>query len=130
MAQTCRFLYRTPGTKSIPVIDDTFDRVVVDGIELDPLAVRTFMAQKALPHLWEHLLPLACTHCGKLHLDSDELAYTPHREHACIHCEKGFFAPGRKKKTIGAPMLALVEQMTQHAVRPPQTHTFVLNGEV
>jgi hypothetical protein len=45
--------------------DDTFDRVVLDGIELDEQQLRLFMAQRALTYLIDKVASLRCPSCGE-----------------------------------------------------------------
>jgi hypothetical protein len=42
------------------VLDDTFSEATIDGITLDPLMVRTLMAQNALPHIEGRVLSMKC----------------------------------------------------------------------
>jgi len=113
------------------LIDDTFQSVTVDGIELDPEAVRLWMAQTALPHLSEdNFSSLTCPECKKPHCDSDELAYTPHQLHHCEHCKAEFITPGRKKLVISNPMLQIIQQLSLSATRAPQIHSSFLRPEV
>ena len=46
------------------VIDDTFSKLNIDGLDLDPDMVRIFMAQSALPHIMGRLVELLCPHCN------------------------------------------------------------------
>lgn len=87
----------------MPDVDDTFSKVVIDGVELNPIHVRTYMAQMALPHIRDVITSLKCNGCGNDHFDQDEYAFSPHVEHECEHCGAQFKAAGRKKKVISNP---------------------------
>ncbi|WP_456797018.1 hypothetical protein [Bradyrhizobium sp. USDA 4473] len=85
-------LYDSQGTI---VVDDTFDHVAVDGVELTETHVQYFMAQQALPHLSDKVVSLTCPRCESPHFDTGDLAFFPHKEHACEHCGEKFASRGR-----------------------------------
>lgn len=93
-------------TDRMPKEDNTFDRVAIDGIELDAQQVRFYMAQSAMPHLEGRVIALNCTQCGAPHFDQGELAYTPHVDHECHACGAAFRAGSAVKKCIGNPFVA------------------------
>lgn len=111
------------------VHDETYRKVVIDGVRLDADVVRFAMAQSAMPHIGGRVLSIRCPHCGKQHLDKDDLAYTPHETHECEHCWKKFKASGRTKLTIGNPMGYLKELLAKTAIRAPQEHNLNLRKE-
>jgi transposase-like protein len=73
-------------------VDDTFDRVTVDEIELNEPQVQHFMAQQALPHLANKVVSLKCPHCEFAHFDGGELGFFPHINHECAQCKNVFSA--------------------------------------
>lgn len=111
------------------VHDETYRRVVIDGIQLDADAVRYAMAQSAMPHLDGRIFSIKCPRCGKHHLDTYSLAYTPHEYHQCAFCKKKFKHSSRIKMTIGNPMSDIKEMLAKTAVRPPQYHNLKLRIE-
>ena len=119
--------YRRDGEEA--KIDGTFNKVTIDGIELDPEMVRYLMAQSAMPHISERIIPVMCPRCGTYHFDRGELAYTPHEVHKCDSCGTKFQAPGRLKMTIGNPMRKTVAELGRFARRRPQTFDLGLRPE-
>jgi hypothetical protein len=89
------------------VVDDTFDRVAVDGIGLNEAHVQHFMAQQALPHLSEKVVSLMCPHCDNPHFDTGDLAFFPHVEHTCEQCSEKFLSRGRRKLVVSNPFEAV-----------------------
>ncbi len=113
------------------LVDDTFQTVTIDGVELNPEAVRLWMTQSALPHLSnDSFVSLTCPHCKKSHCDVEELAYTPHQLHQCEHCHSEFSTRGRKKLVISNPMCELIDKLSEFAIRTPQIHRNFLRPEV
>lgn len=110
------------GDDEEPEIDETYSQVAIDGVELDPMMVRVLMAQETLPYLKGRVLPLACKICGEAQFDKDELAFTPVSKHRCRRCGCEFVAPGRLRKTVANPLIALLEGLAQGAPRQPQEH--------
>ncbi len=110
-------------------IDNTYSEVEIDGITLDADMVRNYMAQAILPHVAGRVVSLACPECGRVHFDREELAYTPHDNHQCEHCGKSFKAPGRLKRTISNPMIAIAKLLASYATRPLRTIDLGLRPE-
>lgn len=111
------------------VHDETYRKVIIDGVRLDADAVRYAMAQSAMPHISDRVLSVQCPRCGKHHTDKGEFAYTPHEFHECEFCSKKFTAPGRLKLTIGNPMKSVKELLSKTAIRAPQEHQLKLRKE-
>lgn len=64
--------------------DETYGRVIVDGIELDPRAVRAFMVLRESESLRDKLRLVRCEACGRVLVeDKAPQAITPSTEHAC-----------------------------------------------
>lgn len=111
------------------IIDDTYSRVTIDGITLDPAMVRTLMAQSALPHIAGRLSDARCPRCDKSHFDTGELAFTPHDKYSCSGCGHEFPSRGRLRKTIGNPMVGTLAKLAESARRAPQKHEINLLPE-
>lgn len=88
------------------VVDDTFDRVVVDGLELNESHIQYFMAQQAVSYLTEKLSNLVCPTCSTPHFDTGDLAFSPHIEHECAQCGAKFSSKGRRKLVVANPFVA------------------------
>lgn len=89
------------------VVDDTFDRVTLDGTELNEEHIQYFMAQQALPYLSDKVISLTCPRCEQAHFDTGDLAFSPHREHTCEHCNANFVSRGRRKLVVSNPFEAI-----------------------
>jgi hypothetical protein len=103
--------------------DDTFSIVEIDGVRLDPVMVRTLMAQNSLPHLEARVVPLTCDRCGGMEFSAGEQAFTPVVGRACSKCGGRLSGPTRLRRTIGNPLIATLERLATSAPRPPQKHT-------
>jgi transposase-like protein len=119
--------FDTNGTQ--PTIDETFRRVRIDGIRLEPTRVRTLMAQTALPHISGRVVDISCPECGNAHFDTGPESFRPHDEHTCPGCKATFRSPGRFRKTIGNPAIRMLAALTKNAVRTPQVHEACLLPE-
>jgi transposase-like protein len=105
-----------------PVKDDTFSKVIIDGIELDPQMVRVLMAQMSLPSRKGRLAAVTCPSCNASPFESGVLAFTPTAAHTCDRCGRKLTARGRFRKTISNPLIGILARLAQHAVREPQQH--------
>ena len=110
-------------------IDDTFSTVVIDGLELNPLMVRTLMAQKSLPHLEGRVVSLKCTDCGSMEFGTGEKAFTPTTANFCSKCGGQLIGPSRLRRTIGNPLIAVLDRLSKIAPRSPQNHKTGLRPE-
>lgn len=115
------------GSDALP--DDTFSHVRIDGIDLDPLMVRTLMAQSALPHIANRVVSVDCPKCSEPHFGSGEQALTPNVVHHCTRCQRDFPSKGRLRKTIGNPLVAILDRLASYAPRLPQKHEIDLLPE-
>lgn len=113
-----------------PEVDETFSRVTVDGVDLDPVMVRVLMAQRTLSFLEGRVLSMTCVECGCAQFDRDEAAYTPVATHRCTQCGCEFSARGRLRKTVANPLIAVLEEIANDAPRPPQTPETALLPEM
>ena len=103
---------------TLPAVDDTFDEVIVDGVAVDPEALRILMAQQALPHLAGRIVSLDCPDCGTPAFDRGDLAFTPRVRRRCGGCHAEFASPHRLKKVISNPMVAVLETLESSSPRP------------
>lgn len=72
--------------RQTPLIDQTVDKLTIDGVSLDADMVRHFMAQQMLPDTKVSLADLVCPECKGPHFDRALDALIPHSEHMCEHC--------------------------------------------
>ncbi len=119
--------FREDGAKAMP--DDTFSRVIIDGVTLDPLMVRTLMAQSALPHIEKRVMATNCSRCGRPKFSRGEHAFTPAEKHLCARCGRRFRSASRFRKTIANPLIATLERLATYAPRRPQKHSIGLLPE-
>lgn len=70
------------------VVDETFDRVILHGTELDAGQVRLLMLQKSLDHLTGRIRALRCQHCAADLCSSNTAAVNPSCSHKCQKCGK------------------------------------------
>jgi transposase-like protein len=115
-------------TDDEPAIDDTFGKVTIDGISLDPEMVRVLMAQSVLPILKDRVQSIDCPACKKPHFDSGEAAYTPSSTHKCAECGHEFSTPGRMRKTVINPLPTILAELAKRTTRTRQDARFGLAG--
>jgi hypothetical protein len=101
-----------------PTVDETYAKVTIDGVKLDPDQVRTYMGQSAMPHLEGRVVDLVCSSCGQPHFEQGDHAFTPHIDHECQACSHVFQAPSQMKKTISNPFVGIRKQLAQYATGP------------
>lgn len=78
----------------VPIVDETYQRVEIDGISISPSEARVFMIQQSLPHLSGAIDSLSCRQCGTDHFDEAvPFAVEPHRNHRCVMCDLTFVTP-------------------------------------
>lgn len=112
-----------------PAKDDTYARVVIDGVRLDPAMVRIMMAQTALPHIEDRVVALWCRKCSNPIFETGEDAFTPKVEHSCTRCATMTSSTGRLRKTIANPIVAVLADLARTAPRPLQLHRLGLLPE-
>lgn len=112
-----------------PDPDETFGEVTIDGINLEPSMVRYLMAQQTLPSIKKRVLSIECPSCHEPHSSIGELAFTPVSTHNCLRCAHQFVAPGRLRKNIANPTLAILARLAKKAPRKPQLHDLDLMAE-
>lgn len=87
------------------IFDDTYGKVIIDGIQLDHQQVRYYMVQQYLQDIIEFVKYFECPHCNTPHFDKMERARMPHSTHLCFSCEREF----EKPKSIGNPIIQQLE---------------------
>lgn len=76
---------------SIPTVDETYERVEIDGVNVDPVMARIFMIQQSLKYLVGAVQAVPCTACGEEHFDDRvPFAVEPHLNHPCARCGSTF----------------------------------------
>ena len=93
-----------------PTIDETFDKVIIDGIELDMEQVRLFMVQNTLPYLKGRIAVLKCPQCGEKFFDQAESSYTPSNKHTCAKCG---YLYNTRRKVISNPFIDIISELSQ-----------------
>lgn len=93
----------------MPIVDDTFDQVRIDGMPLDEEHLRHFMAQNALYYLRNKIVCLRCPVCNAAKFDRDEAAFRPKSSHSCDDCGNGFNTPGARKLVVSNPFVETVK---------------------
>jgi hypothetical protein len=106
----------------MPVEDDTFGDVIIDGVRLDASKLRLLMAQSTLPHLAERVAHTQCDGCGRSDTTSHEEPFEPRVGHHCQHCGSPLRIRGRMKKVVLNSAARTLEQLEAHAVRPRVVH--------
>ena len=112
-----------------PALDDTYARVTIDGVDLDPQMVRTLMAQSALPHLEGRVVCLACENCQSSNFDLGNLSFTPRVKHSCSKCGSRLLPRGRTRKLISNPLVKVLDTLALGAPSPIQKHSIGLLPE-
>ncbi len=112
-----------------PSIDDTFNEVVIDGIQLDPYMVRVLMAQNVLPSLKGRVRSIDCPNCGQPGFDAGEAAYVPGPTHVCAECGWQFRTVGKLRNVVVNPLPAILDELAKKAPRSPQRHQLDLMPE-
>jgi hypothetical protein len=99
------------------VIDDTYGRVTIDGIELNPLHLRFFMAQQALSYLDGKIVSLKCD-CGAAYFDAGESAFKPHNQRTCASCGQPVRTRGARKNVVSNPFVDTIATLKGQAGKP------------
>ena len=104
-------------------LDDTYSDVVIDGISLDPVMVRTLMAQSALPHIENRIVSLTCIRCLKSEFSVGDEAFAPKAGRTCSICGEKLKGAARLRKAISNPIIGFLEELGRDAPRTPQKHS-------
>ena len=114
---------------AMPALDETYARVTIDGVSLDPMMVRTLMAQEALPSIRDRVQPIDCPSCAEPRFATGEGAFNATMHHLCEKCGTQFTTRGRLRKTIPNPLPRVLSDLAKEAVRTPQKHRLDLLPE-
>lgn len=95
------------------VIDETYGRLEIDGVLLDPVQIRYYMAQSNVERIKKRVAALACPKCGQPHFDQGEKAFQPHVQHTCAYCGHRFENAGRLKKVVSNPIVASLTKLAE-----------------
>ena len=112
-----------------PSIDDTYCKVVIDGLELDPLMVRTLMAQNCLSHLKERIVTLQCDVCSECYFDEGVAAFTPATTRTCPMCRNIFKSHTKLRKVVSNPQMHVFDALSLNSVNPRREHPLDLIPE-
>ena len=105
------------------LFDDTYSEVTIDGVKLDPVMVRTLMAQRALPHIENRIVSLTCNRCLSSEFCVGEAAFTPKVGGTCSKCGGKQQRVGRLRKVVSNPLVKVLENLGRIAPRTPQKHS-------
>lgn len=113
----------------VPDLDETYGKVSIDGVALEPNMVRILMAQSAMPSIRDRVKSFECPHCHTSRFSLESAGFIPVAKHSCSHCGLEFAPRGRLRKQIGNPLPAILEKLSKDAVRKPQHHVLDLLSE-
>lgn len=100
------------------VVDDTFGRVIIDGVELNDKHLRYFMAQQALTYLEGKVVSLRCK-CGAAYFDKGESAFKPHNERTCASCGASVSSAGSRKNVVSNPFVDTIAELQKRTGKGP-----------
>lgn len=98
-----------------PTIDETYDTVIIDGVELNIEQVRLYMVQKTLPYLNGRISVLKCPDCGEIFFDTGVSSYTPANVHVCSKCNNIYKT---HKKLVSNPFVSIIGKLHQFTDLP------------
>ncbi|WP_257555740.1 hypothetical protein [Sphingobium sp. CFD-2] len=101
------------GAERKPTLDDTFDTVVIDGVELNEEQLRYYMAQSALAYLRGKVHSIKCPNCQAAQFDAGEAAFRPKKERICHCCRFEFEPMGRRKLLVSNPFVDTIAALKQ-----------------
>ena len=113
----------------IPVVDETFGEVVIDGISIDERQARNLMGQLALPHLLGRITVLKCEKCRVIANDLAIDAYSPRSLRNCGDCSSPLKPSGRMRKVVSNPIVGTLERLATFSKNPVQSHDLGLIPE-
>jgi hypothetical protein len=117
------------GPSEIPDLGETYGKVTIDGIKLEPSMGRTLMVQSALPSIEGQVRSVCCPSCGEAHFSTGGPAFTPLSTHTCKRCGHEFAARERLRKSIGNPLSSIFVALAEKAPRGRQHHDLGLVPE-
>lgn len=112
-----------------PDVDETYGKVTIDGIALDPAMVRLFMARSVQPSVKDRVIAVTCPSCGQAIFSEGDLAFTPATKHRCSRCQREVTATGRLRNTISNPLPLVLAKLAKLAVSQPPKHDLGLLPE-
>ena len=122
-------LHAFAGLNQQPTLDETYSKVTVDGVTLDPVMVRVLMAQKALPSLNGRIATLSCAECGHVQFDVGAAAHTPNAVRSCSKCCTEIRARGSIRNVVSNPLVAIFAKLEAEAPHQAQRHQLGLEPE-
>lgn len=103
-----------------PSIDDTFSKVIVDGVALHCEAVRLLMAQQVIPHLRGRIVSSICPNCKNDQISTGRSSYTLTSVHECVKCHESFVLSPDGCGVVCNPSVSQIERLRHHSVRTPR----------
>ena len=88
--------------------DETFGRVIIDGINLNGTEIRFLMVQQSLKYLQGKVITVYCPDCNSPHCDRGDAAIRPHEHHLCEFCSAEFTT---STKCVGNPIIDKLNQL-------------------
>jgi hypothetical protein len=110
-----------------PVVDGTYASVEIDGIELNSLQVRTYMAQLAMPHIAERITSAKCVTCKAIQFDGGVDSYTP--SSFCHNCGNKRASNSGFQKVVSNPIVEQISRLEKSAVNPVRRDRLNLRAE-
>ncbi|MDQ0837994.1 RNase P subunit RPR2 [Sphingomonas faeni] len=101
------------GRRAAPELDGTFDRVVIDDINLNEEYLRHFMAQNALAYMRGKITSIQCPQCGEDQFDSGLTGFRPTRERTCQKCQEPIIVAGRRRLLVANPFVDTLKALNQ-----------------
>lgn len=92
-------------------MDDTYGRVVIDGLELNERQIRCLMVQNSLSHLNEKVAFLSCPKCQEPHFDFGDYGIRPHKTHLCEFCSTEFQT---EVPCVGNPVIEILDNLKRN----------------
>lgn len=98
---------------SNPTVDQTYGKVSIDGVDLDPRSVRNYMVQNYLSFLQGSLDSIDCPICEEPHEDPIvPHVVTPHVDHMCAACNHVMTS---SRPIIANPLVKKIAQLYTRA---------------
>ncbi len=98
-----------------PTIDETYDKVIIDGIELPVEQVRLYMVQQSLPFLEKRIEALRCPFCQEMLFETGEDGCRPQTKHICRNCNEVIHS---RRRVVSNPLEETLKQLEKYAVNP------------
>ena len=99
-------VYNNAGDEALQ--DDTYGKVIIDGIELNGAEIRYLMVQQSLSHLIGKIKAFNCPECNNPHCDKGDYGIRPHEHHLCEFCNNEFTTA---VKCVGNPIIEKLQQL-------------------